>query len=140
MVGTLQERAIELQSLWPSRDSEVPNARHCKEPENLPKRNRVVSREMLGRPPPERNFFDCFPAVFISGRRIGNIAVGRRFVNSSFFRLQAIYIYIYIIFPEKNSKFQFEFLARKGSRKAFFSLCSQYVFCKFQRSQWPLFA
>ena len=28
----------------------------------------------------------------------------------------------------KSSKIQFEFLARKGSREAFFSLCSQYVF------------
>ena len=56
-----------------------------------------------------------------SGRRIGNIAVGRGFVTSSFFRIQ-------VIFPWENSKIQFEFLARKGSREAFFSLCSQYAF------------
>ena len=33
-----------------------------------------------------------------------------------------------VIFPEKKSKINFEFLAREGSQEAFFSLCSQYVF------------
>ena len=52
-----------------------------------------------------------------SGRRIGNIAVGTGFVN-----------YFRSFSPKTNSKVQFEFLACKGSREAFFSLCSQYVF------------
>ena len=66
-------------------------------------------------------FWYMFQIPF-SGRRIGNIAVGRGFVNSFSLRTQ-------VTVPKQlNSKIQFESLARKGSREAFFSLCSQYVF------------
>ena len=46
---------------------------------------------------------------------------------------------IQVILPQKKSKIQFEFLARKGSREAFFSLWSQYVSRQnIRESKWGL--